>query len=605
MFRVPREALWALIADTESLNRETGLPPVRFSFTPREDGGSSVRGETRIAGLNLRYQELPYRWMRPENFSVKRILDNGPLREICLGMRFDAEKGGTRAGAFVDVTPRRALFTPVARAVAAATVNGLLSACRTFEAYLLEQAATPYPKLGAKPPAQADRLSRAAALLKRAGANAGLVERLSAHIAGAPVQELTTIRPYALADRWGIDRTEMLRTCLLAVQKPAEMLELRWRVLCPACRGAGESLQDLGAMSSAEVHCPSCNIRFGPEFDKSVEVCFSVPGRIRATESGLATYCIGGPARSPHVIAQWPLAPGEAFTQKVALVPGRYALTSPQAEQRREVEVRDVAGAAGREADITLCCGSECARIAWEPDAPLPASGTWRLRNTGDSPVLLRLETPDWLADVATAAVVTSLQEFRDQFSSQVLSRGVELAVRQICVVFSDLKNSTAMYGERGDAPSYAAVRDHFQFLREVLGKRGGGIVKTIGDAVMAVFPDPADALMAALEVQRLAPTRADPLVMKLGLHAGPALAVNANEVLDYFGQTVNLAARMQAQSLGGDVVIAAALVADARIAALIDSVRHELFRVTLRGTEEPTHVVRLWPNDPIEKETA
>ena len=51
LFRVSREALWPLIADTERLNRETGLPPVHFSFEPRAAGGSTLHAEARIRGL--------------------------------------------------------------------------------------------------------------------------------------------------------------------------------------------------------------------------------------------------------------------------------------------------------------------------------------------------------------------------------------------------------------------------------------------------------------------------------------------------------------------------------------------------------------------------
>ena len=82
-----------------------------------------------------------------------------------------------------------------------------------------------------------------------------------------------------------------------------------------------------------------------------------------------------------------------------------------------------------------------------------------------------------------------------------------------------------------------------------------GAVVKTIGDAVMASFGDPADAVKAALAMQ--ARDRCDhELVLKLGIHVGPSVVVTLNDRLDYFGSTVNMAARLQGQSQGGDIVL-------------------------------------------------
>jgi class 3 adenylate cyclase len=212
--------------------------------------------------------------------------------------------------------------------------------------------------------------------------------------------------------------------------------------------------------------------------------------------------------------------------------------------------------------------------------------------------VLLRLESAEWSSAVATAALVTSLQSFRDQFSSEVLSPGTELAVRQICIMFTDLKGSTTMYRRLGDAPSYRAVRDHFDFLRRHVDTHHGAIVKTIGDAIMATFLDPADGLAAALAIQREAPAALDNLTIKLGLHWGPAIAVNANDTLDYFGQTVNLAARLQGESVGGDIVLSQSLAADARVERLLAdaAARVEPFHATVRGLDEPVPMLRVWP---------
>src|SRR4029077_16452564 len=78
-----------------------------------------------------------------------------------------------------------------------------------------------------------------------------------------------------------------------------------------------------------------------------------------------------------------------------------------------------------------------------------------------------------------------------------------------------------------------------------------GAVVKTIGDAVMATFATPDRALAAALRIRDAMRDLNDKrqnmdLLLKIGLHEGPCLAVSLNDRQDYFGQTVNIAARVQ-----------------------------------------------------------
>jgi adenylate cyclase len=148
------------------------------------------------------------------------------------------------------------------------------------------------------------------------------------------------------------------------------------------------------------------------------------------------------------------------------------------------------------------------------------------------------------------------------------------------------------MYRERGDAPSYAEVRRHFDLVTRIVAERGGGIVKTIGDAVMASFHDPSEAVLAALEIQRQEAS----LTVRIGVHAGPAIVVNANHRLDYFGRTVNIAARLEKHSHGGDVVIAETLLNDPRLAEATKVVEIERFCASVADVDESMRLVRLKP---------
>ncbi|MEE9250400.1 MAG: adenylate/guanylate cyclase domain-containing protein, partial [Alphaproteobacteria bacterium] len=212
---------------------------------------------------------------------------------------------------------------------------------------------------------------------------------------------------------------------------------------------------------------------------------------------------------------------------------------------------------------------------------------------------ILLVESRDWTADALTADRVAAMQAFRDLFSDAVLRPGDEVGIAHVTLMFTDLKGSTAMYSRAGDASAYHRVREHFAFLARVVRENNGAVVKTIGDAVMAAFSEPADGVRAALAIQRNiaglnAADAGEPLVIRLGLHGGPCIAVTLNQRLDYFGSTVNLAARLQGQSAGGDVVLSAALAADPAVAELLGATPRADEVAPIRGFPDPVGFCRL-----------
>ena len=131
--------------------------------------------------------------------------------------------------------------------------------------------------------------------------------------------------------------------------------------------------------------------------------------------------------------------------------------------------------------------------------------------------------------------------------------------MRDVTLLFTDLKGSTALYERIGDLNAYMQVQRHFERLLDVTVKRNGAVNKTIGDAVMAAFPTAADAVAAALDMRNAAEElnrgRAQrDFILKIGIHRGAAIAVTLNDRLDYFGQTVNIASRVQ-NVAGGDEI--------------------------------------------------
>jgi class 3 adenylate cyclase len=148
-----------------------------------------------------------------------------------------------------------------------------------------------------------------------------------------------------------------------------------------------------------------------------------------------------------------------------------------------------------------------------------------------------------------------------------------------------------------GDAAAYNLVRKHFALLAAIVRDHDGAVVKTIGDAVMAAFSDPAQAVRAALAMQAEIGSSehgVPDIVLKVGVHAGPSVVVTLNDRLDYFGSTVNMAARLQGQSTGGDIVLSTWVADDPEVREMLAAVPQRRETVALKGFAEPVGFIRL-----------
>jgi len=122
---------------------------------------------------------------------------------------------------------------------------------------------------------------------------------------------------------------------------------------------------------------------------------------------------------------------------------------------------------------------------------------------------------------------------------------------------------------------AFDLVRAHFRMLQEIVALEGGAVVKTIGDAVMATFPTPDRAVAAALRMREAMRGLEEggaheDLLLKIGIHEGPCLAVTLNERQDYFGQTVNIAARVQGLAFSRSIFATGSVVEHLEAAKLL-----------------------------------
>ncbi|MEK6256246.1 MAG: adenylate/guanylate cyclase domain-containing protein, partial [Chloroflexota bacterium] len=196
-----------------------------------------------------------------------------------------------------------------------------------------------------------------------------------------------------------------------------------------------------------------------------------------------------------------------------------------------------------------------------------------------------------------TGKQLISNQVFRDLFHAERIPAGGGLEFKNLTFLFTDLKSSTEMYDRIGDFQAYSLVNTHFALLRGIIAAQGGAVVKTMGDAIMATFAEPENAVKAAKLMLREMKSigLGEELVLKIGIHSGPTLAVAANNQLDYFGQTVNISNRVQSVANPGEIVITEAVYSAPRVKELLaKELLSTTEKVELKGVSEEISFCRV-----------
>jgi class 3 adenylate cyclase len=582
-----RAALWCAVGDTERLNRAIGLG--KLELTPNSDA-SAARFVVRTvsAGISLEYEERPFEWVEGERFSVRRTHRSGVMKSMDTAFSLAPRaEGGTRVTVRIAIDPRFALLAPVLRLQVTRMIDRIEIELKNADADVQAGRSACFRKTST--PVDATALQRAKAALTAlvASDRQALAARLADFVETGSDADVSRIRPLDLAVDWDVDGRELLAVCLSAVV--TGLLELRWDLVCPSCRTANDRQTSLSALPTS-AHCQLCDISYEIELDRAIEATFVPAGALRQPEPG--PFCIGGPMRTPHVVAQTILAPRGSATLRAPDKPGRY-----------RVFVRGGASAA-----LEIVDGGASAlrfQIDGESIEPKNASVAPRAEleivQTSNDERHVKLERLEWASRAATAHLVSTLPEFRRQFSADLLRPGVSLRVARVALLFTDLTDSTALYHHVGDAKAFKVVQEHFDVLTAIIARHRGTIVKTIGDAVMAAFVEERDALDAAFAMHQAFPafragnSDAARTLLKIGVFAGPCYVVTANGILDYFGQTVNIAARLQGASGAGEVVIDGLFADEAeRLGWLSGFSISEHFEARLKGLPAPVRVARI-----------
>jgi class 3 adenylate cyclase len=456
--------------------------------------------------------------------------------------------------------------------------------------------------------------------------NPAAVERFGAVLAESGPWDLWRINPLLFGERHGIDPQESVGLFLHATK--VGLFDFSWSLVCPVCGRLEHSYESINQVHPEHFHCTICQVDVPSRLDDYVEVSFTInPAVCRLDLDPYAnlenfrryffTASIVGSAGELeylklNVLEFHALPPDQSLELDFVTDPAKtYELIS--LDQHRAVNFQpDPAAPRQAVQEVDLLPGG------FAPETLRVAPGPIRLRlrnltrrqtdmlllgtDMARMQALLTQNPPRQLPMLSGKRLLNN-QDFRNLYRVQDLKADLHLNIRSLTVVFTDLKGSTALYDRMGDAFAYNLIQNHFRVLAQAVRKHSGAIVKTMGDAVMATFSTPQEGVLATLEMARglqalNAELEADQeLGLKVGLHEGTVLAVNADERLDYFGQTVNIAARVQALAQAGEIWLTQPIFQAEPVAALLaaQGYREEQRQVRLKGVSDAATVYRMY----------
>ncbi|HEY7610172.1 MAG TPA: DUF5939 domain-containing protein [Alphaproteobacteria bacterium] len=436
---------------------------------------------------------------------------------------------------------------------------------------------------------------------------------------------LHRVNPLAFARERAVPESEAVDLFLHATR--AGLFQMYWDVLCPQ---SGMVLDSFGTLRTLKSHfvCGLCDVEGETHLDDFIEVTFTVAPQLRRLSvhdperlsvedfhwklrfSGNGRIRGGPPFLDflrPLVRGLVFLPPGATTTIGTEIGEGALSGVNVQTQAGFTLPVAGEPAAAPRPLRIAY----DGQRFTPERNTVSPGPAVLEIQNTGPRRGSLMLinwppavvanpeKPPLEFEPYLSGGMLLTRQTFRKLFRSERVEESEGLGIRQVSLLFTDLKGSTALYERLGDLNAYALVRQHFSLLGAAVQAHSGAIIKTIGDAVMAAFFRPADAVAAALhmlaDIGRFNREHGAPdIILKIGAHCGQSIAVTLNDNLDYFGQTVNVAARVQSLADEGEICLSEALYAAPGVRDLLGGRRVLPFDAPLRGVEGSMRVYRV-----------
>ncbi|TWT93685.1 protein kinase domain-containing protein [Neorhodopirellula pilleata] len=552
--------LWPMVSNTERLNEAIGLPPVDYRSENDPILGVRKFGEFTLGGVKVSWEEHPFEWIEGRRMGILREFDQGPFRWFMSLVTLEPHAdGGTRLSHQVSIESRNLLgrmlttieadwkgfkhldgvYKRVDRAI-----QGRLSAKEGSDAFCKTK------PLGRN---ESKRLRERVANLIDRGVDTSLANRLETILRDWSSQDLAALRPLAIADRMKVDGRSMTDACLIAATEG--LLVLRWEVLCPTCRVAASTRDQLSAIG-AHTHCEACDVDFQSNLGDSIEMVFQSHPEIREVNDG--QYCIGGPEHSPHVVAQVRIESRECLELELDLKPGDYLLRGPRLPRTQPVRVQSTAAPSR--------VNFELSRVGLGRHTPALRAGRQNLSlmNDLDHLHVVRIERTIPRGDVITATMASANPLFRQLFPDQNFAGTNPIETETMSFVATCIDQIEELYLSMTEAEAYELIREHHRRLADGVQASGGAVVKTVGERMLACFQRREQAVEAADSIRdRMAqPPALTNLRLGIAVHCGPTLATTQNNQIDYFGATVRAVSAMP-DLAGGDMLVSEPVYSD------------------------------------------
>lgn len=351
--------------------------------------------------------------------------------------------------------------------------------------------------------------------------------------------DIYKINPKKLATQTGLDLESVIEQLTLLTQ--SGYLALTWDIVCPHCRGPQQEVSKLKQVN-ARSKCLPCDLEFSSQTERAVEVSFKPQSKFR--EIGSMVFCAAEPAKKFHILMNWAVKKNQVFQFKIDLAVGNYRIRTLREKKESQLNV------------IQQNQSDKKIQIDFTKPQIKIASGLHEFTFVAESNDFLVLESLAWTEEKFLAGEALSNLHIRTLLNDDLLNSGVKLDIGEQIILFTDIVGSTPMYRELGDSKAFVAVQNHYLAIEDIIKRHHGVVVKFIGDAVMAAFTDVTFAFHANHEIHQTFKNNKDSLILRTSFHIGQVLCVNLNVGLDYFGQTVNTAAKLQGWANGFETAV-------------------------------------------------
>ena len=546
------EELWPFVSNTERLNRAINLPSVEFSIRRIESGDRQRFAEFRFAGMRMQWQEHMFEWIEAQRLSVLREFQRGPLRWLTsvVDLHRRADGGTTLTHSFnancrhlpgllfakfqMQVVTRRALDR-VYRRIDAVVGNHPQS----------DTLVDAFEESRSLKRRSSVLLERIVDRLSQRQLNRTTLLKVTDYVRTAAVQDVSHIRPRALARKLNLAAEAMVDVCLHGVHEG--LFELSWDVICPSCRIATQS-QDAIENIRKHVRCEACDFDFEVDFGTSVEMIARVSPQIRQPDTG--QYCIGGPAHSPHVVAQARVAANETVNLGLELSEGRYVLRGPQLPFSISLNVTNAAQQDRLFVDLALSVVRPSS-IDLRTERQLIT-----FANNGSSEILLRIERSTIPDDAITALQAAGMPFFRRSFANQMPTAEQVVGTQHLTFVVVTTHSTESLTNRYGELRSCDLLKSHLDLLVELATRFGGSLVRPIEEGGLLVFRNLDSAIQAVYSIDETIPVLNGVAAWQpvIAIHQGLVMMTTINGQIEYLGSALRVVRMLAAAGRPGEI---------------------------------------------------